>query len=146
MKTLIARRTIPAPADDVWPVLSDVGGYARYAPNIDYSKIVTGSNHGMVRECGNRDGRWTEVCSLWDPGQRYAFEVQTHAEDYPYPFRLLKGMWSVRPVSNNESQIEMIFHYEFRNRMLAVFVEPFMRHQFSRTCEELLDNWQRELV
>ena len=66
MKSLSIERTLNAPLDVVWKVISDVDGYARYAPNIDASRVVSGEGVGMVRECSSKEGRWQEICTHWE--------------------------------------------------------------------------------
>ena len=40
MRILIEQISIEAPADDVWAVLEDFGGVAKWAPNMRRSKLV----------------------------------------------------------------------------------------------------------
>ena len=139
------RRLIQAPMASTWSLISDVGGYSRYAPNIDHSKILSGEGVGMVRECSNKDGDWREVCTEWIEGQHYDFEIQTHEKNYPYLLKVLKGHWSVEEQVGNATLVKMVFQYEFKNKILGYLLDPIMRRQFTKVCKALLDNWEKVL-
>jgi ribosome-associated toxin RatA of RatAB toxin-antitoxin module len=145
MHSMSFRRTLAAPSDVAWTVISDVGNYNRVAPNIDRSRIVSGTGKGMVRECSNKDGAWMEVCTDWHHNESFSFEVQTDARDYPYPFNKLFATWSVRPVSEEECEVRMDFRFQFRSEEEERDIYPVMKKQFSEVCEQLLDNWQKEI-
>lgn len=142
MKTLIISRQISAPLSSVWKVVADVGNYADYAPNIDRSFIVNGVGTGMIRECQSKEGRWQEVCTQWHPNTHYAFQVQTGAPDYPFPFKRLNGKWTVNEVDQNKSEIQMQFDVEFKQPWMTIILYPWMKFRFLKVCDKLLDNWQ----
>jgi hypothetical protein len=52
---------------------------------------------------------WQETCTLWDDGRRFAVDVDT--SDYPYPLRLMRGLWQVDPDPSG-SQVTMRFAYQ----------------------------------
>ena len=88
------KQALPVPASQAWPVISNVGGYARYVNNLASSTILKGEAVGMLRECQDTQGkRWTEECVAWEEGSHYAFRVNTQAADYPYPFKTLDAEW-----------------------------------------------------
>jgi len=145
MKSLSIMRTVNAPLDSVWEVVSDVDGYARYAPNIDTSRIVSGDGVGMVRECSSKEGRWQELCTHWQDREFYQFQIQTQAKDYPFPFKWLQGKWSVEAQADDQTVIRMVFDFEFSNRIAGWFIYPLMKIKYMAICEELLDNWQQAL-
>jgi len=146
MKNLSISRVINASKSSTWKIISDVGGYAKYAPNIDHSKIVFGQGKGMIRECSNKDGHWREICTAWKPDNYYDFEIKTQEKSYPYPFKVLTGHWAVKSKGNNETLIEMSFDYEFKNKLLGFMMNPMMRRQFTKVCQELLDNWETSVT
>jgi len=145
MKTLNVERSVRAPLESVWQLVSDVGNYAKYAPNIDSSKIVSGEGVGLIRACGSKEGRWQEFCTSWHDKDCYEFEIQTQAHDYPFPFKMLHGKWSVDPINTNHTIIRMKFDLEFKNKAVGWLLYPVMKIQFMKICEELLDNWQTAL-
>jgi len=78
MLTLETARIVEAPTDIVWDVVSDVTGYADAVPGLSRAEVVAGSGEGMQRRCYDAGGRgWSETCTLWEEGHRYAFKVDT---------------------------------------------------------------------
>lgn len=125
-----------------WDVMGDVDGYAAYAPNITFSRIVDGQGEGMLRECGAGDARWTERATLWDEGRAYAFRVDTTAPDYPYPFKLLGGHWELAAVEGG-TRVRMRFDVTMKGGLLGdVLFAVALLPKFQATLEELLDNWE----
>ena len=64
----------------------------------------------MVRRCWDtRGGTWRESCTRWEAGRSYTMEVDT--SHYPYPFRAMRGTWSVADAADGGSRITMRFDY-----------------------------------
>ena len=145
VKRLTFERVINAPKKATWKAISDVSNYHEVAPNIDSVIVISGEGEGMVRSCSHQADHWTEVATLWEDGERYAFEVDTQAEDYPYPLKYLKGTWEVESLAANQTRIRMVFDFSYKRWLHNVFIHPFMRKQFDKVCDELLDNWQNRL-
>jgi len=145
MKRLYIERSITASLESVWNVVSDVGNYARYAPNLNTSRIVSGEGKGLVRQCTSKEGQWTEVCTDWQDQKSYRFQVQTQAKDYPFPFKTLNAKWRVYENSYAQAVIRMDFEVEFKYVVIGWLIYPFMKKKFLLVCEELLDNWQQEI-
>jgi len=137
------RRKVKGSKSKVWEVISDVANYHVVAPNIDDSKVISGEKQGMVRSCSHGKDSWTETCILWEENKQYSFRVDTQAPDYPYPLKSLKGTWVVDEVSSNESEITMIFEFEYKKGIQNILIHPFMKYKFTKVCTELLDNWQK---
>ena len=146
VRTLEASRTVSAPADKTWAIVNDVDGYHRFAPNIDQSAMKAQKELGMERSCSNEKGRWTEVCTLWQPGEAYKFKVNTEAEDYPYPLQHLTGYFKVEELGPELSKIVLVFEYRFKSRFMDWLGRRSVPKQFRKVCEELLDNWEREIL
>ena len=147
MKYISVDRVVSADLHTVWPIVSDIGNYADYAPNIDQSKVISGNGKGMVRECSAiKQGRWSEVCTDWQDHSHFNFLVNTEADDYPFPLSYLAGKWSVNTVGVNQTLLRMDFEFEFKNWMVGLVGFPFMKRQFLAICEELLDNWERDIL
>ncbi|MBD3630036.1 SRPBCC family protein [Cyclobacterium sp.] len=137
------KRKVKGAKSKVWDVISDVANYHVVAPNIDDSKIISGGKRGLVRVCSHGNDNWTETCTLWEEERQYSFMVDTKAPDYPYPFKSLKGTWTVDEISSNESMITMVFEFEYKKAIQNILVHPFMKYKFTKVCKELLDNWQK---
>ncbi len=138
-------RVVNAPKEKVWDIISDVGNYHEVtAPNISNVEIVDGSGLGMIRECSAPTGHsWEEVCTLWNPGEAFAFKVNTQREDYPYPLKSLSGLWKLERVSEDQTRIILDFNYEFKNAFISGYFLSLGLKQAKEDSEYLLDNWQR---
>ncbi len=136
------KRKVKGTKSKVWEVISDVANYHKVAPNIDGSKVISGEKKGMVRSCSHGKDSWTETCTLWEDEKQYSFIVDTQAPDYPYPLKSLKGTWIVNEISNNKNEIIMVFEFEYKKYFQNILIHPMMKHQFTKVCKELLDNWK----
>lgn len=145
-KQLVYERVVSASKQETWSVVSNVANYHLVAPNIDRVEILSGYGEGMVRKCSHSAQSWTETATLWKEGEAYAFTVDTSAKDYPFPFKSLKGTWKVRSAAENQTKIIMIFDFTYSKWIYNLMVHPFLKKQFSEVCEELLNNWENELI
>jgi len=145
LKQLSFERTINATKENVWKVISDVSNYHKVAPNIDEVKVVSGRREGMVRSCSHGKDSWTETCSLWEEEKEYAFQVNTAASDYPYPFKFLKGNWKVEEIESLQTKVVMIFEFEYKKKFQDWLLHPLLKEKFGKTAEKLLDNWQNQI-
>ncbi|MBD3275991.1 MAG: hypothetical protein GF372_11805, partial [Candidatus Marinimicrobia bacterium] len=145
IKQLRFERTTQANKAKVWEVISDVANYHEVAPNIDNVEIISGTEEGMIRSCSHGKESWTETCSLWIEEKEYAFEVNTDAADYPYPFKYLKGNWKIEETNSSHTKIIMLFEFEYEKKFQNWLLHPILKRKFSKTAEELLDNWQKKI-
>ncbi len=145
MKRLSFERVINASKEYTWKTISDVSNYHKVAPNIDSVEIISGEGKGMIRSCSHKKDNWTEVATLWDEGEQYSFQVDTDAEDYPYPLKYLRGTWKVEKISENQTKIKMIFEFTYKRKIHNLLIHPLMKKKFSKISGELLDNWQNQL-
>lgn len=122
-----------------------MANYHKVAPNIDGVEVVSGEGKGMIRRCSHGEDHWTETCSLWVPEQVYSFEVDTHAHNYPYPFKSLRGQWEVESSGQSASKITMLFEFQYKRKFQNWLLHHFLRAKFSKIAEDLLDNWQNIL-
>lgn len=144
-KQLTFKRTVNASKSTVWKVISDVENYHQVAPNIDDTTIVSGKDQGMIRKCSHGKDSWTETCSIWEEEKEYAFEINTSAPDYPYPFKYLNGNWKIEEIDSTQTKVIMIFELEYKKRFQNWLLHPILKTKFSKTAEELLDNWQQQI-
>ncbi len=138
-------RVVNANKDATWKLISDVGKYALFAPNIDRVDIISGNGVGMVRTCSHGKDTWAETCTLWTNEKEYAYTVHTDAPDYPYPFKFLNGYWAVEEIDEYKTKIILKFEFQYNKRYQNLLLHPFFRTKFFKVVEKLLDNWQREL-
>ncbi len=57
----------------------------------------------------------------------------------------LRSFVQQTPSRNGKTDIEMLFEFEYNHPLQALFIYPFMGSWPSGGCEELLDNWEREI-
>ncbi len=138
-------RIVNSDKPTTWQLISDIGHYDLFAPNIDDVKIVSGQGQGMVRTCSHGKDTWSETCTLWSENEGYAYTVHTGEPDYPYPFRFLNGYWGVEEINPSTTRIVMQFDFQYKKRFQNILLHPFFRTRFFSIAEELLDNWQKKL-
>lgn len=108
-------RTVQAPVDRAWLVVSDVARYAEVAGTLHRSVIVSGEGVGMVRQCEDTNGVcWLETCTRSEPDNAYAFEVDTSAPRYPLPLRTMRGDFEVEPLDSSRSIVRIRFTFTAR--------------------------------
>ncbi len=136
-------RTIDAPVERAWSVITDHDLYGRLAPNLRGVQAMTPNGPGLERRCVDSLGRgWNESCTLWDEGRRFAVEVDT--SDYPYPLEIMRGMWWVEPVDAHHSRAGMRFEFAARPGLWGRFFVAIMRVAFRPVVGRILRGWQRE--
>lgn len=139
-------RWYDADPDAVWRVVSDPAIYADVAPNLSRVTVLDGEGIGMVRECTDTDGRsWTETCTAWEPGRRYAVEVDVaESPVHRRLFRSFAGEWSTEALEGGVVG-RMTFTYEPRYGPLGRIVEAFVEREAKRLVGPIFDGWAREL-
>ncbi|MEQ8303037.1 MAG: SRPBCC family protein [Cyclobacteriaceae bacterium] len=144
-KRLSFERWMKASKSRVWKVISNVANYHEVAPNVDEVIIISGKAEGMVRSCSHGKDSWTETCSLWEEEKEYAFEVNTAATNYPYPFKFLKGNWKVEEINISQTKVTVLFEFEYSRKFHNWLLHPILKGKFSKTAEKLMDNWQNQI-
>ena len=138
-------RIVKANKKSTWKLISDVGNYALFAPNIDEVKIISGEGIGMIRTCSHGKDTWSETCTLWTDEKEYAYVVHTTEPNYPYPFKFLNGFWSVEEVDETTTKIVLRFEFQYKNKIQNILLHPLFRTKFFKIAEALLANWKNEL-
>ncbi|OLS27377.1 MAG: hypothetical protein HeimC2_12150 [Candidatus Heimdallarchaeota archaeon LC_2] len=65
-------REVNVPVEILWPVISDVNGFQKYAQSISSTLVVSGKEEGMVRRCYDlKKQGWNETCVKWIEGEMY---------------------------------------------------------------------------
>ncbi|WP_298478780.1 SRPBCC family protein [uncultured Maribacter sp.] len=145
-KRLTFSRVVKASKNTVWDVITDIENYHEVASNIDKVEIVSGEGEGLVRSCSHGNDSWTETCTLWEDQNQYSFVVNTNAPDYPYPFKYLKGTWKVNETNTRETEIIMIFDFEFKKSYQKLLLYPMLKWKFSKVAQNLLKKWEKIIV
>jgi len=137
-----ARAQIDAPVSTMWAIITDHELYGRLAPNLGGVRATAPDGPGLTRTCSNRAGEeWHETCTLWDPGRRFAIEVDTSR--YPYPLQAMLGEWSVRPCAGG-SEVSMRFAYRSTRGLRAGAFALVMQAAFPLVLRRILGGWRRE--
>ena len=141
---LLARvsRTVDAPRDVVWRVMTDHPRYADVADNISRVEVVAGNGEGMQRRCyGLKGENWLETCHLFDEGHAFGFRIHTEAEDYPYPISRLHGEWSVVPMEQGSRFTIDIEATPKGNLLARTLFKAIAKRQFRKVLADLADAW-----
>ncbi|KZM50067.1 SRPBCC family protein [Labrenzia sp. OB1] len=136
------KRTVKAPPETVWNVMTDHPAYADVADNIAKVEVLSGDGLGMKRRCfGPKGENWEETCDLFEPGHAYGFRIHTEADDYPYPFAELSGRWRVKehPLGS-EFDIEIIATLK-GNALSKWLFATMAKPQFKAILIDLADAW-----
>lgn len=141
---LLARvsRTVDAPRDVVWQVMTDHPRYADVADNISKVEVVAGNGEGMQRRCyGLKGENWLETCTLFNEGHAFGFRIHTEAEDYPYPISKLHGEWSVVPTAHGSRFTINIEATPKGNLLARTLFKAVAKRQFRKVLADLADAW-----
>jgi len=122
---------VTASKENTWKTISDVSNYHEVAPNINSVEIISGEGKGMVRSCTHEKDSWTEVATLWEEGEKYSFQVNTEAENYPYPLKYLQGAWKVDEITESQTKITMIFEFAYRWKIYNLLIHPFVKNNLT---------------
>lgn len=143
--TFSLERVVNATADRAWNVVSDVAHYAEVAKTLRSSDISSGEGLGMVRKCEDKNGVcWAEKCVRWEPGQAYAFEVDTSGPNYPLPLKAMRGDFEVDPLGNARSVIRIRFTFTPRRGLVTeLLVALLFAMRGGALIGEILDRWAR---
>jgi hypothetical protein len=139
-----AVRSLAAPPDRVWPLLTNHDLYGRLAPNLRSVHVISDPGQPLRRRCTSSAGAaWEETCTLWDVGYRFAVDVDTAT--YPNPLVLMRGLWQVDPHGAG-SRVTMRFTYQARpstwGGLFAIALGPL----FGPALRRIFDGWQATLV
>lgn len=135
-----------APNAIIWDVMADHEAYARFAENLAGVEVLEGEGMGMVRRCFAADGgEWTETANIWEPGRRYAFEIDTAAVDYPYPLDSLKTIWAVEHTEDDTSTVSMEFTAVPMRSVKGKIFGLMGRFVFPKVLDDVLDRWKNEM-
>ncbi|MGP1397674.1 MAG: SRPBCC family protein [Inquilinaceae bacterium] len=140
------QRSVRAPTERVWDVMTDHPAYADVADNISKVEVLSGDGLGMRRRCyGPKGENWAETCDLYEPGHSYGFRVHTEAEDYPYPFAELSGRWTVEkhPVGS-EFDIEIVAALK-GNALSRWLFATMAKPRFKTILIDLADAWAERM-
>lgn len=141
MAKVTTRRTIDAPAADVWESLDDYGGIAKWNENLAASGILPGSAQtglGAKRQCDLKaDGSeyLRETITEYVPGKKLGLVI----DDTTMPMKGASCLFEVRPISPTRSEI--IFTMDFKPPMgpigmlMLPMMKPMLRGKMAKALE-----------
>lgn len=140
--TATVTRSVNAPLQVVWDVMTDHPAYADVASNIAKVEVLSGDGLGMKRRCFGPEGEnWQETCDFFVPRQAYGFQIHTEADDYPYPISELSGKWSVKPLDTGAEFCIQITAKPKGNLLTRFIFSVVAKQQFKAVLIDLADAW-----
>ncbi len=142
-QTVEVSRVLDGTAEQVWPVIIDHEAYGRLAPNL--SRVLPTGPDGpeLTRRCWDTRGRhWDERCVLWEAGVHFAVEVDTAAEDYPYPLEYLRGEWAIRSIETDRTEVTVRFELRPRPGAAGAAFAAAMATGATPILRRVLNGWQ----
>lgn len=145
-QTVEVSRVLTGSREQVWAVVIDHEAYGRLAPNLSRVMATGPDGPALTRRCWDSRGRhWDEACVLWDDHHRFAVEVETAAEDYPYPLEYLRGEWSLRPVGGDRTEVTIRFELRPKPGAAGAAFATAMTTGAKPLLRRIMSGWQ-ELV
>jgi hypothetical protein len=136
MASITLIRTVEAPLERVWALLSDFGGIHRYHPGVETSPITAGtpkSGVGSERVCNLYDGNHlTERVTESIEGKRLVIDVVGSS----MPMKTAGGSFDVRAVSDGSTEITMTMDYVLKFGPLGMILDKLV---LGRTMRKGLD-------
>lgn len=132
MRELTRSALIGKSPEFLYLLLNDIEAYPRFVPWCTHAVVESRSDREIVATLGVRRGplrtEFTTRNTL-DPGRSVAME---HVRG---PFRMLQGLWTLTPIGDAGTRIELAMRFAFANPLTAAVFEPM----FEETAGSLVD-------
>ena len=132
MRELTRSALIGKSPDLIYALINDIEAYPQFVPWCTRAVIESRSEREIVATLGVRRGplrtEFTTRNTL-DPGRSVAME---HLRG---PFEMLHGLWTLTPIGDAGTRIELTLRFAFANRLTAAVFEPM----FEETAGSLVD-------
>jgi ligand-binding SRPBCC domain-containing protein len=128
MRLLQERVEISASPDQVWEVLADFGGVAKWAPYMRKSHLIGNQRSGIGMRRGMRHAwgfRFEEEVTQWHEGKGFAFVVLKA----PFPMKDVKEVWVLAPEDGHtavETQVRYGAHVGFIGKIVDWLLVRFV--------------------
>lgn len=145
MAVVRLEHSLSAPVKLVWEVITDPNVFSRRAPILSNVEIVEGRGVGMRRCCHDVRGRfWFEHCTAWDEGRSYTME--TDVDEFPYPFKEMKGTWGLKDLGNDKVLIFIQYEYTPKFGHLGHVLDWFYyKWKIEHYCKKLMESMEDEV-
>ncbi|GMU67675.1 MAG: hypothetical protein AMXMBFR37_00080 [Steroidobacteraceae bacterium] len=132
MRELTRSALIAKPPGVLFALINDIEAYPRFLPWCTSAQVESRSEREIVATLGVRRGplqtRFTTRNTL-EPDRSITMEQVSG------PFRSLHGVWTLTPIADAGTRIELAMRFEFANRLAATVFEPL----FEETAGSLVD-------
>lgn len=130
---------VDAPPAAVWKALADVGGIARWSPNVRASHSTSEHNGGIgaTRHCDLRGGSVEERVVAWEEGRMLTIEIYD-AVGAPARIARASVSFDVTPAGAG-TLVSATIDYALKGGPLGSLMDALVgRRQFGQTAEQLL--------
>ncbi len=141
--TVEGGRVIDAPLSLVWEIVSNLDTYHQHTNTLTETTVISGEGQGATRRCVDASGNsWEETCTIWEPEQRYAVDVDvpTYPAKYRMLFRTFKGTWNVEP-AGGQTRVTIRFEAELRRIPGAPMLVDMLAKRSRSDLEAILDSY-----
>lgn len=132
MRELTRSALIGRPPGFIYALINDIGAYPGFVPWCTRAVVESRSEREIIATLGVRRGplstEFTTRNTL-DPDRGVAMELLRG------PFESLHGLWSLAPIGDAGTRIELTMRFAFANRLTAAVFEPM----FEETAGSLVD-------
>lgn len=132
MRELTRAALIGKSPDLIYALINDIEAYPGFVPWCTRAVVESRGEREIVATLGVRRGplstEFTTRNTL-EPGRSVAMEQLRG------PFSMLRGLWTLTPIGDAGTRIELTLRFAFANRLTAAVFEPM----FEETAGSLVD-------
>lgn len=130
---------VAASPEQMWSVVSDLGGIERFSPDLVSSEADGPAERGTLRRCRDAAGNtWEEECIGVEAGRSLELRFRTEAEGFPFPVDVMTGGWIVEPADGG-SRVSVWWSFDPRPSWAAIFMVPLMGAKLDRDFREVVE-------
>lgn len=146
-KRISHHRTVDAPLETVWAVVTDHRLYGEVAPNLASAELIDGTGEGAVRRCVDADGNaWTETITDWSPQRGYAVSVDVAESDFHRRlFDRFEGEWRLEEVDDGV-RMTIEFAFEPKYGPVGALISWFFASKAPAIVDAIFDAWAAEIA
>jgi len=140
----VARRTtIAAAPDEVWAVLADLGGLARWSTGVDHSCLLRDGelDVGLARRVQLGRTTLVEVVDVVEPGRRLGYRI----EGLPPVLRRVRNEWALAPAAGG-TEVSLTTTVDAGPRPPQQLVARLVGVRFGRASDSMLADLRRHLT
>lgn len=140
MQQVLVKKTIDAPALQVWEVIDDFGGVQNYHPLVAASPLLgeQRTGDGAERCCTfHGGGKINERITAYEQGVGYEVTI---TDTGPFPLKTAIGELRVTPVGDRRSEVSFGMRFVPNFGPIGWLMGQFiMKNQFRKTLGQVLD-------